>query len=300
MAIHVAPGLAGRWVAWLNERGLSAVLRLSAGTVGSRAGPAAVALDDARFVRTGWQRPSATPEAILDGGESVFMIVGLREGVHHLQSFVAANGAVTAGEPAPLGGHPTSRVLACQTFPGGDTHLLWAESASGATRVVLRRVNQALQAPMGSPRIAFERGSPLLALHMPPLVDAGKPAVVHSLFGPEPGPDGVTRLIHVTVPLDGENGRAQGVILPFPEVLPQAFALTDLPSGGFVVLAHCGIDLLVLTSEAPRTWRLLATDVPDLHFLQVVSTPRGYWAALAVDSHRGLLVLPDPDFSFEG
>ncbi len=299
MALHVVPGLAGRWVAWLDERGLGAVLSLGAGTITARPGPAAVALDAARFVRIGWQRRSLTPQPMLDGGEAVFMIVGLRDGVAHLQSFIVTDGAVTAGEPAPLGGQPAFRVLACQAFAAGDTYLAWAETASGSTRLVVRRMDNAMQSTTGAPRVVYERRSPLLALHMAPLAAAGMPVVVHALFGPEPGPDDQKQLVHVSVPLDGADGQAQVVSLPVPEVLPEACAISDLHPGGFVVLAKCGDDLLVITSAGPRAWRLLATDTPDLQSLQIASTARGYWAALAVDPQRGLIVLPDPDFSFE-
>jgi len=301
MAAHVAPGLAGRWTAWIDEHGVGAVLSLGDGTVGARPGSAALALESARFVQPGWQRRSPTPtHPLLDGGEAVFMVVGLHDGVPHLQTFVATGKTVTAGEPVLLRGRPASRVLAHHAFPGGPTHLAWAETSAGTTRILVKALDEALQLTSDPARVMFERRSPLRALDMAAVEDGRVPGFVHALFGPEPGEHDDQQLVHVLVPLDPMAGEARVVGLPVPEVPLEACAIAGLPGDGFVVLVKCGINLLSISTSGPRSWRLLATDRPDLHSLRVASTPRGYWAALAADPADGLIVLPNPGFSFEG
>src|SRR5262249_55064316 len=111
LAVHVGPGLAGRWVGWLGEGGLGAVACLGS-DISAKPPLVKVGLARPVLVEPAVQRKGATPtHELFDWGEALFLVAGERSGAAQVQAFVATGNAITPGPVVPLGSAVPSRVL---------------------------------------------------------------------------------------------------------------------------------------------------------------------------------------------
>ncbi|MGD0529267.1 MAG: hypothetical protein ABSE49_29280, partial [Polyangiaceae bacterium] len=234
-----------------------------------------------------------------DWGEALFVVAGERDGAGHVQSFVATSDAITPGPVVPLGAAAASRVLARASIATGTIRLVWTESTPDGVRVLTRSYTRDLEPLTSEPSTLYERGSPLLALELEPIDDGRAPGFVHALFGLEGTGPGIRYLVYVRIPLEGPPAVAEKLLVPAPRAAVDGYAISGGTNGELLVLAKVGSSVWRVPARDPSRWQRLIADVPALKHLRLAVAGPHYWAALGLDPARGIVCVPDPDFSRE-
>jgi hypothetical protein len=299
LAVHIQPELSGRWLGWVSEGSLGALVGLGSGT-SAEPPPTKVGLVDPVLVEPALQRTSASPSHdVFNWGEALFLVAGGRDGAGHVQAFVATDAAITSGPVAPLGATAPSRVLARWSIATQTIRLVWAETTPGGTRILARSYTRDLQPLTSEPSSLYERGSPLAALELEPIDDGRTPGFVHALFGPEGDNPDLRHLVYACIPLDDPAATPEKLLLPAPRASVDSYAISGSPTGGLIVLAKVGSEVWRTAARDPSRWQVHIQDVPELRHLRLATAHR-YWAAMGADPVLGIVCVPDPTFRPEG
>jgi hypothetical protein len=298
LAVHLEPRLERRWIGWLQGRELAGLIGPGPGTPAAPL-TAQVDLDAPVLVEPALQRAQGPDVASSGWDEGVFHVVGLREGASHVQRFVATRAAITPGKTTPLGAPAGARVLTQVSVPEAWMRFVWAETSGGLTRVFARPYSLELEPRSERPVLLYERSAPLLALEMEPIELGEAPGHVHALFAPEEQGPLRQQLAYVRIPLVAGADQPREYAIGAPRPTVDAYAISGSTAGGLMVLAKAGSELCAVAAAGSAPWRTLLTDVPGLRHLRLAATPEGYWAALGADPSRGVICVPDPDFSRE-
>lgn len=258
LAIHTAPRAEGRWLAWIQQRHLSAV-RPWGDTLGLQVNPRRLALEASLLAEPGFQ---------LADGSGLFVAAGEVSGEAYV-TLVSLSGE-TAGPSTvvPLAPELPGRLLACLSEDCGRIHLVWSEG-SGPVRILRRtyRVDGRPEDP--APALLLERDAPLLALELFPRDCEPSGGYAHALLGP-PEPD--APLSYFRLPLGSAGWKLEEWQVPLPDDPVDDWAIAASPADGLPVAARCGDRLLLARARLASGWQQVSEGMMGLTHLHLLVT----------------------------
>lgn len=279
VSIHTAPGLQGRWIAWLEE-GVLKARRVSGDAIMASPAAAATALDDARLGQPGFH---------LADGSGLFILAGTAGGEARLRFARITDGGLRMSSPTLLKGPLPARLLA-QSLHIGETvslWLAWAQETEGVVRILARAFDLEGSPLAPGPREVYSREARLLACELAGFGFA-RPAFAHALIQVPPR----DQLVYVRAPLEGD-APVQQLRVPDPPKPPGAWAISGYETGGLVVLAAIE-DRIWVASARGRAWEPLTPPVGRIERLHLMASNTDYWGALWLDPDTGLRGFSDP------
>lgn len=279
LSIHTAPGLQGRWIAWLEDTMLKA-RRVSGDAMLNSPAAAATGLDDARLVHPGFH---------LADGSGLFILAGLAGGETRLRFARTTNEGVRMSPPSLLRAPLPARLLA-QCLQNGRQMVLWlawAQEGEGAVRIFARPFDLDGSPLAPGPREIYVREARLVAFELAGF-GSTRPAFAHALVQAPPR----DQLVYIRAPLEGD-APVQQLRLPDPPGPPSAWAISGYETGGLLVLAAIE-DRIWVASARGRAWEPLTPPVGRIERLHLMASNMDYWGALWLDPDAGLRGFSDP------
>jgi hypothetical protein len=296
IAVHTAPRLHGRWLAWIENGQLGGLLGwLSAVTAAAE--PVPVELETPGLVEAGFQVPLEEPgqkPAVNSAG--LFLVTGLRDGETVLRVATVTDDGIALGKPLRLCQGRATRVVARCTPATSTIHVAWAESSGETTRVVAHefRTNGRLRYP--EPRVLLETTAPLAAMELEAL---GTTALgfVHVLLGPLGDAPEAQRLEYLRLPLHSEIIPPERFTIAAPPHPADELVICGAEAGELVIVARLGTALWRCAARGDAAWRLHRADVADVRHLALAAAPDGYWCAQWTERGIGFCYAADPGYS---
>jgi hypothetical protein len=271
---------AGRWFAWLEEKGLGAGVAQEA-TLFAQVPPVALAVETPRLYPVGWQ-PS--------GEQAIYLVMGQdSQGrvILNVVSVEAAGTSSVASVSLSAARMPTlwaARLVTMEPEPTFD--VVWGETGPGRTWLFKQTVTPA-SGKAGAVQALCEHSETLAAISLYPL--KGPTAdVVDLIYGPskEAEPFNYLRL-----PLSGGNPILDiDIALPQndPAIWPRAWSLASKPLEKPAALAFFDNQLMVLRMDPKPQWQVLNNNTVQAGHLRLEVLEDNLLWAIWADGQLGM------------